>query len=151
MSKLGRYSADRKKHQSITADKTVVAAECGTIFVLNVASGCTVTLPSVESAGKGWWCKFFIGTNCTSNTYIITENTDSDTDVLVSQINELETDTSDDGPSNTGHTTITFANAKDTVGDFVEVLCDGTNFYCHGQSKLDAAVALAQSLIKGEK
>jgi len=143
MARLGRYSSDRKKYESITADKTVVAAECGTIFVLNVASGCTVTLPSVASAGQGWWCKFFVGTNCSLNTYVITENTGADTDVLVTQINELETDNTEDGPSNTGHTTITIANALDTVGDFIEVLCDGTNFYCHGQSVLDGAMTPA--------
>ena len=143
MSKLGRYSADRKKVQSLTAAYTVTQADCGTIFMLNLAAGFTVTLPSVATAGKGWWCKFIVGTNCTSNDYIITEATASDTNVLVSQVNELEVDTSDDGPSSTGHTTITLPNATDTVGDMVEVICDGTNFYCHGQTKLDGGIALA--------
>ena len=143
MSKLGRYAAQRRKIQSITAAYTVTVADCGTVFTLDLASGFTVTLPSVADAGNGWWCKFIVGTNCTSNDYIITEATASDTNILVSQINELEVDTSDDGPSNTGHTTITLPNATDTVGDMVEVVCDGTNFYCHGQTKLDGGIALA--------
>jgi len=143
MAKLGRYSAQRRKIQSITESYSATAADCGTLFILNVASGCTLTLPSVASAGNGWWCKVIIGTNCASNTYIITENTSADTNVLVSSINELETDTTEDGPSNTGHTTITFANALDTKGDFVEINCDGTNFYCHGQVALDGSATLA--------
>jgi hypothetical protein len=143
MSKSGRYSADRKKVQSVTGNYSVDVAECGTLFILNVASGCTLTLPAAAAADEGWWCKVIIGTNCTSNSYIITEKTANDTNVLVSQFNELEVDTSDDGPSSTGHTTITFGNAVDTAGDYVDIFCDATNFYCHGQTALDGGAALA--------
>lgn len=143
MAKSGRAFAQRRKIQSITASYSATEADCGTLFILNVASGATLTLPSVATAGNGWWCKVVVGTNCTSNSYIITEDTSADTNVLVSQFNELEVDTGDDGPSNTGHTTITFGNAVDTVGDFVEINCDGTNFFCHGQTKLDGGAALA--------
>ena len=54
-----------------------------------------------------------------------------------------KTDDGEDGPSSTGHTTITFPTATDTVGDFVELVCDGSNFYCHGQAKADGGIALA--------
>ena len=143
MAKLGRYSADRKKVESLTADKTVEASDCGTIFVVNLATGgVDVTLPSVASAGKGWWIKVLCGTTVTGTAnHTIVEDTSSDTNVLITQINELETDTGDDGPSSTGHSTITFNNSgspKMTKGDFVEIVCDGTNFYCHGQVKEDA-------------
>ena len=143
MAKSGRAFSDRKKVQSITGDITLEKADCGTYMMLNVAAGCTVTLPSIDSAGEGWWCRFYVATNCTSNTYVITENASFDTDKIIGGINELEVDTSDDGPSSTGCTTITFANALDTVGDFVEVICDGSNWYIFGQSKLDGAIALA--------
>ena len=143
MSKLGRYSADRKKVESITGDLSLTAADCGTLMVLNIASGCTVTLPSVAEAGKGWWVRFVIGTNVSSNTVIITEKTSADTDVLRGGINELEVDTNDDGPSTDGATTITIANGTDTVGDFVEFICDGTNFYFYGQTKLDGCMTIA--------
>jgi hypothetical protein len=142
MAKSGRAFADRKKVQSITADITLEKADCGTYMMLNVASGCTVTLPSISDAGEGWWCRFYVATNCSSNTYVIQENAGSDTDTIIGGINELEVDTSDDGPSSTGCTFITFANALDTVGDFVEVICDGSNWYIFGQSKLDGAIAL---------
>ncbi len=102
MSKIGRYSADRKKVESITATKSLVAADCGSLLVLNAAAGLTVTLPSVAEAGKGWWVRFVIGTNVSSNTIVITEKTSADTDVLRGGINELEVDTSDDGPSTDG-------------------------------------------------
>jgi hypothetical protein len=143
MAKLGRYSADRKKVESLTADKTVEVSDCGTIFVLNLAAGgIDVTLPAVADAGQGWWIKVLCGTTVTGTAnHTIVEDTGSDTDILITQINELETDTTEDGPSSTGHTTITFNNGstpKMTKGDFVEIVCDGTNFYCHGQVALDA-------------
>ena len=60
MSKLGRYSADRKKIEALTAAKTVVVSDCGTIFTCDSSGGAfTVTLPTAANAGKGWWCKIF--------------------------------------------------------------------------------------------
>ena len=65
MSKLGRYSADRKKIQEIddsAAGVSVTVADCGTIFVLkNKAQAVTIQLPKIADAGKGWWCKFVRG------------------------------------------------------------------------------------------
>ena len=102
-----------------------------------------VTLPAIASVPEGWYVKIVVGTNCTSNDYIITENTTYDTDIIVSQINELETDTNTDGPSNTGHTTITLPNATDTVGDTFDIWSNGTNYFVQGTTKLDAGAVLA--------
>ena len=68
MSKIGRYSADRKKIETLSTDKTVEVADCGTIFMLNSGSddisgrsgNYTVTLPALADAGNGWWCKFIL-------------------------------------------------------------------------------------------
>ena len=120
----------------------MAVSDCGTIFVLNLAAGgIDVTLPAVADAGEGWWIKVICGTTVagTAN-HTIVEDTNNDTNVLITQIHELETDNDEDGPSSTGHTTITFNNSgspKMTKGDFVEIVCDGTNYYCHGQVALD--------------
>ena len=68
MSKIGRYSADRKKIEALSDDKTIQVADCGTIFTL--ASGSdgvagrsgeyTLTLPTLAAAGNGWWCKLIL-------------------------------------------------------------------------------------------
>ena len=57
-------------------------------------------------------------------------------------INEIETDDTQEGPTSTGHTIITIPNATDTVGDFIDIFCDGTNFYANWQGALDGFVAL---------
>ena len=64
MSKLGRYSADRKKVDTLTTTSTSIqVADCGTIFMLNGSSysaNVTHSLPHPTDAGNGWWCKFLI-------------------------------------------------------------------------------------------
>lgn len=127
--------------EAITASKTLTADDHGKVFMWNVLTGATVTLPPVANA-DGMQVKFIIKLACTSNTYIITETTASDTDVLISQVNELETDTDTDGPSSTGHTTYTIGTTG-TVGDYVDAVCDGAKWYLHGQAKLDGAHVLA--------
>ena len=132
----------RKDVRSLTDDTSLDRSDSGKVIFLDKAAGLTVTLPSVADAGAGWNARIVVSTNCTSNDYIITENTDVDTDILVTQVNELETDDTEDGPSSTGHTVITLGNAVDTVGDFFDIVCSGTKFFVTGQTALDGGAAL---------
>ena len=141
---MGRvFFNTRENVHSLTADYQALATDSGKKFLFNAATGLTLTLPAVADALDGWNCSVYIGTNISSNTGVITEKTASDTDVIIAQIVELETDTADDGPSSTGCTTITFANALDTVGDNVHIFCDGSKYYVTGTTKLDGAITLA--------
>jgi hypothetical protein len=144
-SSSGNYGKqyDLLPYESITAAKSLDIDDSGKVFTLDLAAGFTVTLPSIASVPPGWYCKIVVGTNCTSNDYIITENTTYDTNIIVSQINELETDTNTDGPSSTGHTTITLPNATDTVGDTFDIWSNGTNYFVQGTTKLDDGAQLA--------
>lgn len=131
------------KVQPLLADISLTSDDSGKIFVLDIASGLTSTLPSVADAGAGWNCKFVVGTPPTT-AYVITENTNADTNVIVTNgINELEVDTSNDGPYNSGHTTITFAENVAVKGDYVDVWCDGSNYYASGQTNTRGGVTLA--------
>ena len=122
MAKLGRYSADRKKIEAITSDKTVEVADCGTVFSVNAASAVELTLPSVADAGKGWWIKVIV-TDTTADTTIVTAGSEN---VLLGYVlnraedNDLITATDDaDGD------TITIGSGT-TPGSVVEFICDGT-------------------------
>jgi hypothetical protein len=57
MSKLGRYSADRKKIEALTASKNATVADCGTVFTAVGDAAVVLTLPAIAAAGNGWWCK----------------------------------------------------------------------------------------------
>ena len=141
---MGRvFFNTRENIHSLTADYQCLASDSGKKFIFNEAAGLTMTLPAVADAQEGWNCSVYIATNISSNTGVITEKTASDTDVIIGQIVELEVDTADDGPSSVGCTTITFANALDTIGDNVHIVCDGSKYYVTGTTKLDGAIALA--------
>ena len=114
--------------ESLITTKSLLESDSGKTFILNLAGGFTVTLPTVAAAGAGWNCRFIVGINPTT-AYIITEDASEDTNVIIGGFCERETDTGDDGPVTTGATFITFTAAAADEGDWVDVICDGTNFY----------------------
>ena len=124
MSKLGRYSADRKKIEAITADKTVEVADCGTVFSVDASSAVELTLPTVAAAGKGWWCKI-VTTDTTAATTVVTAGSEN---VLLGYVlNRAEDDDVITVTSDADGDTITIGAAS-TPGATVEFICDGTYF-----------------------
>ena len=133
---MGRvFFNTRKNVVSLTGDYQLLAGDSGSVFMLNAAAGLTVTLPAVADALDGWNAVFVVATVTTSNNYILTEKTASDTNVIISHLVEMA-DTA--GPTNTGHTTITFAGTP-ALNDRVEIFCDGTKYYAVGLGVADAA------------
>jgi|TARA_R100000458_G_scaffold48837_1_gene48127 hypothetical protein len=132
-----------RRSESLTANKDLAPADSGKTFFLNAAAGLSaIKLPAAATAGAGWNARFVVATVTTSNNYVITEDTASDTDVIISQMSILEIDTNDDGLDSAGHTTITFESTP-ALGDHVEIECDGTKFYAKGLGKSDDFVTLA--------
>ena len=129
MSKLGRYSADRKKVASLTAaTKTIQVAECGTVFALNRAGGVAITLPSLASAGDGWWCKIVVQTLLTSNMAV------TSADGAGSVIGSIVGNVVDASPSTITHDgeAITLAAAADVVGDQLELVVVNSKWVLSG-------------------
>ena len=128
--------------ESLTANKNLGKADSGKIFYMNAAAGLSaIVLPAAATAGAGWHAKFVVATVTTSNNYVITELTSSDTDKIVSHMSILEIDDGDDGLHSAAHTIITFEGTP-AKGDFVEIICDGTFFYASGLGVSDDFVAL---------
>ena len=136
MSKLGRYSADRKKVEALTASKTLGVEHCGTVFTVVGDAAITITLPDIAKAGKGWWIKV-----------IKTGAASGGQDVTISA-------TAADGSSpmmgvelSPTHAVL---NGDDMViedaankGTQVEILCDGTNYQCLAFSVLAAGITIS--------
>lgn len=125
----------------LTASQTLTVADSGKVFMLNVLTGLTVTLP-VLSGTFGTYYKFIISTAATSNSYVITENTGSDTNKMISKVAEAEVDTNSDGLYDAAHTTITIGTTG-VVGDLIKCFSDGTNWYNTGYINADGACVLA--------
>ena len=140
---MGRvFFGVRDNVHSITADYQALAGDSGKNFYMNAAAGATLTLPAVADAQEGWNCTVTVATVTTSNNYIITEATASDTNIIISLMSILEIDTNDDGLTDTGHTTITFEGTP-ALGDHVRITTDGTKYYAVGLGVSDDFVALA--------
>ena len=137
MSKSGRYSADRKKIEALSASKTVEVSDCGTIFTLNEATALTtVTLPAASSAGNGWWCRFVLGSlDGGVNVDITIAVNTADADKFFARI---ECPVS--GAAANGNDGIKFDTSACAVGDYVEVYTDATNWYAMGQCSGSAAL-----------
>ncbi len=137
MSKLGRYSADRKKVEALTAAKTVAVAECGTLFTLGTAGGFAVTLPNASACGKGWWCKFIVKVAPTT-AYTVDAST-GDGNNLHGVLNYASgsmvagsggaTPTQPDGTAGSAVDRVSFVANKAKIGDQCELVTDGALWY----------------------
>ena len=140
----GATFAHKKKVVKLGAAYQLLEKDSGKIFMLNSATEFATTLPAVADAGIGWYCKIVVDAAPASASYTVVEKAASDTDVIVvNGINELEVDTSDDGPYSAGCTTITFADGVAVQGDFIDIWCDGENYYVSGQTKANGGISEA--------
>ena len=159
MSKIGRYSADRKKIEAITAAKTVEVSDCGTIFT--ITPGTTdydITLPKVADAGNGWWCKFLYIASGSAQVKVI-QNTGDTGDIVVARIvqsTQLSSSITDHqaeqfikglgGNAWTADGVKFRSGSVVAIGDQIEFVTDSNKWYMSGicsgsQSNLEAALA----------
>lgn len=118
----------------VATTNVITAAETGTTFFLNLAGGFTSTLPA---PALGLRYRFIVMTAPTTN-YVIATN--GGANIMVVSVNELETDTTEDGPSDDDADTLNFVANVALPGDYVDVFCDGTKWYALGQTRADGAV-----------
>ena len=139
MSKLGRYAANRFKVEALSSNKTIEAADCGTMFLYTeTAAFDTIQLPTVAAAGAGWWCRIVVtamagGANVDCN---IAQSTDDTDDLVVVRYLDgtggAVTQTAGDG--------VTIIGDAAVAGDYVELWCDGTTW--HGVAVCSASGGL---------
>jgi len=122
MAKSGFAVSDRKKVEVLSADKTIEPHDCGTVFLLNLATAHAITLPTAAKAGEGWWCRFISSVAQTHDVTITFGATvaSGETATLL----EVSTDGAEDVWSlgGGGTETLVVANAADTIGDEAELV-----------------------------
>lgn len=124
-----------RDYEDVTAANTLTYAECGKTMFLNSATEFATTLPAPVA---GCYFKFIIKAAPAGANYTIVTN--GGADILIGGINELEVDTTEDGPYDDNADVITFVQALAVVGDYVEMVSDGTSWYFNGQTNADGAV-----------
>lgn len=128
--------------EAASSADTITANECGKTFFMS-GDDYTLTLPAISGVSAGCAFRFIIAGAPTTSTIVLTGN--SDEDVLIGGINELDVDTGDDGPYDASADTITFVGGTAVVGDFVYMISDGSFFYVSGQANADGGVTITDS------
>ncbi len=124
----------------LTATNTLTAADSGKTLFLNSATEFATTLPS-PAAGLRF--KFICKAAPSGASYTIV--TASSANIIIGGINELEVDTANDGPYSAAADTITFVASLAVVGDWCELISDGTSWYLTGQANADGGITVTQA------
>lgn len=136
----GQSLSNKARVTELTEATTLTAAESNTSFFLNSATEFAVTLPAAADAKAGWNCRIYVKAAPAGADYtIVTSDTTNIHGGVVSS--DLDAAGNASFTAGTGVGTITFVDAKAVQGDFVDILCDGTDFYCQAFcSVFDAAI-----------
>jgi len=107
--------------ETLAAAQTLTAADSGKTFILSAAAGATITLPALKS---GIHFKFIVGAAfATTNWVVASAEASKIQGVLV--VNGASVDAADEDQIN-------FVATAETIGDHIEIICDGTDWYASG-------------------
>tara|TARA_R110000824_G_scaffold384264_1_gene578146 strand:+ start:149 stop:568 length:420 start_codon:yes stop_codon:yes gene_type:complete len=139
MAKLGsRASFSGTVVENVSAAKTLDPSDSGKVFTLDQDSSFDITLPTASQAGAGWSAKFIL-TDAGSGTVKVIPNSSEDT--LIGMIESI--DTSAGASAESGVDELIWVASTAAVGDWAELVCDGSNFYVSGQMHDNNHITLA--------
>lgn len=130
---LGGSSAGIKE---LTAASSLANADSGKIFMLNSATEFATTLPAPK---KGWEGTFIVKAAPSGASYTIVTPSGAILGSVSAGAADDVADTSDGSD-----TTITFVNGQAVAGDYIKLVCDGTNYYIiGGLAKIAAGLTIS--------
>ena len=127
-----------KKVEVVVAARTLTAADSGKVFCLDQDASFDITLPTAAAAGRGWNAKFIL-TDAGSGTVKVVPNSDEDT--LIGMIGSA--DSSGGESAESGVDELIWVASTAAVGDWAELVCDGSNFFVSGQQHDNDHMTLA--------
>lgn len=116
------YDAKVRPVVNVTGALTLTIDDSGKIFSLNAAAGAQLTLPAVATSG-GFKAKFVVAAAFATTAWTIKAASNKIQGGAI--VNSTWVPGADEN-------TITFAYAAETIGDFIDLECDGTNWYANG-------------------
>jgi len=118
--------------ETLTGATTLTAEDSGKVFILNAAAGAQVTLPAVaDAAGQNY--RFIVGALFATTAWTVRAASNRIQGGVI--VNSVLVPGADEN-------TITFSASADTIGDFVELNCDGSNWYVSGMGTAAGAITL---------
>ena len=116
--------------QTLALAKTLTASDSGKVFTLSAAAGKAIVLPAVAVAG--FKARFNVGALFATTAWTITAPT------AVMQGGAIVNSVFVPCASKS---IITLSASAETVGDYIEIVSDGTSFFVNGVGALASAIA----------
>lgn len=117
------YSNDVKRIfedvEVISAAQTLTAADSGKVFILDAAAGATVTLPALK---EGIRFRFVVGAAFATTNWVIASAEGDNINGIIADMGATVA-----GVPAAGEDQINFVATAETVGDYVELICDFGN------------------------
>lgn len=124
---------------TLTAASTLTAEDSGRVFFLNSATEFATTLPA-PAAGLSF--TFIVKAAPSGASYTIVTGSSAN---IIKGVQFTAEDAGGSGDSGTADDTITFVDGQAVAGDRVDLICDGTNWFAYGFTKLVAALTFTQA------
>lgn len=127
------YSNDavlaRADVSTIDAAATLTPANSGATYILSAAAGAAIALPTDLESGVQF--RFVVGSAFATTDWTIVSATDViQGNVLVAGAHVAGSD----------ENTISFVASAESIGDYVDVFCDGTNWYASGSGVTSGSI-----------
>jgi hypothetical protein len=118
--------------EAVTGATTLTAKDSGKVLILKAAAGAQITLPAVATSA-GLRFKFIVGQLFATTDWTVKALTNAiEGSVLVNGAHVAGVD----------ENTISFVASAESIGDFAELVCDGTNWYVNGSGVSAGAITL---------
>ena len=118
--------------EAVTGATTLTAEDSGKVFILKASAGAQITLPAVATSA-GLRFKFIVGQLFATTDWTVKALSNAiEGSVLVNGAHVAGVD----------ENTISFVASAESIGDFAELVCDGTNWYVNGSGVSAGAITL---------
>ena len=118
--------------ETVAVATTLTAKDSGKVFILKAAAGAQITLPAVATSA-GLRFKFIVGQLFATTDWTVKAlSTAIEGSVLVNGAHVAGVD----------ENTISFVASAEAIGDFAELVCDGTNWYVNGSGVAAGSITL---------
>ena len=118
--------------EAVTGAVTLTAEDSGKVLILKAASGAQITLPAVATSA-GLRFKFIVGQLFATTDWTIK---------ALSNVIEGSVLVAGSHVAGVDENTVSFVASAESVGDFAELVCDGTNWYVNGSGVSAGSITL---------
>ena len=118
--------------EAVTGATTLTAEDSGKVLILKASAGAQITLPAVATSA-GLRFKFIVGLAFATTDWTVKALSNAiEGSVLVNGAHVAGVD----------ENTISFVASAESIGDFAELVCDGTNWYVNGSGVAAGSITL---------